>query len=320
MKEGIKCAAVFIGTVIGAGFATGQEVLLYFGKSAPVVAVFSGFLLGAFCAFFMWLGSLAQGKSDGEFLFGSIKPFYDAIVFICAYITFTAMFAGAEVLIESIFNVAHIGVLSVLAAAFAAAKGLKGLKLINLFAVPLIVVFIALIFVKNGVFAKKGSYNPLNAVAYAAMNIMLAGNVMFRLGKKSSGKAAWTAGVVSGLILGAMLGMLTLIVGSKGGEMPVFAAAAACGLASAGGVVIFLAVFTTMVSALEQAAEKLSAVMPHKFLAVPTVCLAAYPVVIFFSFYQIVNYFYPVVSVCGFLLLGASVYAALRRRNENCVS
>lgn len=43
MKEGLKCAAVFIGTVIGAGFATGQEVLLYFGKSSIAVPIFRGF-------------------------------------------------------------------------------------------------------------------------------------------------------------------------------------------------------------------------------------------------------------------------------------
>lgn len=52
MKEGLKCAAVFIGTVIGAGFATGQEVLLYFGRSSIAVPIFSGILLGLFNAYF----------------------------------------------------------------------------------------------------------------------------------------------------------------------------------------------------------------------------------------------------------------------------
>lgn len=317
MKDGLKAAAVFIGTIIGAGFATGQEVLLYFKNCAPVVAVFAGFLLGGLCSFFMWLGSRSGKAEDGAFLLGKCKVFYDLSVFICAFITFIAMFSGAEVLIMSVFNIAHTGILCIVAAAVFSAKGLKGLKVINCLAVPLIIVFIVVIFAKNGVVFKAGNYNFFNGIAYAGLNIMLASGVMFRIGKTSSEKAVSVAGIASGLGLAVMLFMLTILVSGRVGEMPVYIAAKALGLQKIAGAVIFLAVFTTMVSALEQSADVLSRILPHKSLAVPTVCLMAYPVTLLLSFSETVTYLYPIVSAAGILLLGAAVYRALRIKQKN---
>ncbi len=316
MKDGLKAAAVFIGTVIGAGFATGQEVQLYFRNSSPVVAVFAGLLLGALCSLFMWLGSRAGDTADGVFLFGRHRSLYDVIVFICAFITFIAMFNGAEVLILSTFGIAHTGVISVILAAIFSAKGLKGLKFLNVFAVPLIIIFIIVIYAKNGEVAKAGSFNPLNGIAYAGLNIMLAGSVMFRIGKGASPRSARVAGISSGVALAVMLYMLTVLVDNRLGEMPVYIAARSLGLDKLAGAVIFLAVFTTMVSALEQSADLLGRLLPHKSLAVPTVCLMAYPITILLSFSQTVDYLYPVVSVAGVILLGTAVYRALQLRQN----
>lgn len=55
--------------------------------------------------------------------------------------------------------------------------------------------------------------------------------------------------------MATMLALITLVVKKSGGEMPVYAAADKVGLKYAAGAVILLSVFTTMVSALETAAE-----------------------------------------------------------------
>jgi len=52
----LKTASVFIGTLIGAGFATGREILLFFGKCSPVVPILSSIICGAFCIMFLVAG------------------------------------------------------------------------------------------------------------------------------------------------------------------------------------------------------------------------------------------------------------------------
>lgn len=315
MREGLKAASVFIGTVIGAGFATGKEVALYFGKTAPVIAVFSGLLLGFLCSFFMHIGKISGGENFNGFLLKKRKGVVDAILFICAFITFTAMFSGAEVLIRSTFGISHIGIPTVIAAAVIAVKGLKSLKTLNSLLVPVIVVLIAVIFVRCGRVSKEGGYNFLNGIAYAALNIMLAGAVMVRLGAGASDKTIASAGVVSGVVLAVILGMIALIVtGRESMSMPMFEAAKSVGLKNVSGILIFASVFTTMVSALELAAQKFRAFVPDKRLSALTVCLMAYPVVLIFEFDEIVAYFYPVVSVFGVLMLIVALirYAALK--------
>lgn len=296
MKEGLKCAAVFIGTVIGAGFATGQEIILYFNNSSPFIALLSGVTLGIFCSLFMYLGKLSD---NSVFLTGRRRVFLNAILFICAFITFTAMFSGSEVLITSIFNVAHIGIAVVMIAAVIAVKGLDSMKYLNAVCVPFIIILVAVIFIKKSSYDFSGNYNPLNALAYAGMNIMLGGAVMTRLGKTATDKTIKTAGVASGAMMSALIVMIQLTVKGTGGVMPLYAAAKYLGLPVLAGIIVLLAIFTTMVTALETAVKIFSPIVPDKRLAALTVCLMAYPVTIVMSFENIVNDFYPVVGLFG---------------------
>lgn len=296
MKEGLKCAAVFIGTVIGAGFATGQEIILYFNNSSPFIALLSGVILGIFCCLFMYLGKLSD---NSVFLVGRRRVFLNAILFICAFITFTAMFSGSEVLITSIFKVAHIGIAVVLIAAVIAVKGLNSMKYLNVICVPLIVILVAVIFFKKGSYDFSGNYNPLNSLAYAGMNIMLGGAMMTRLGKTATDKTIITAGIASGAVMSALIVMIQLTVKGAGGVMPLYAVARNLGLPVPAGVIVLLAIFTTMVTALETAVKIFSPIVPDKRLAALTVCLMAYPVTIAMSFENIVNNFYPAVGLFG---------------------
>lgn len=304
MKDGLKCASVFIGTVIGAGFATGQEVLLYFGRSSIAVPVFAGILLGFFNAYFMIIGAKMNMRNN-EFLAKSkAKVLYDVCMFICAYITFIAMFSGVEVLFLKIFGISYTSFVWVILAGFIAVNGLKFMKGLNIVAVPVILALTGVIFAFSERASVKGVYNFFNAITYSAMNVMLSMGVMTRLGKTASKKTVAVSGVTTALVMATMLSLISLIVKKSGGEMPMLASAEKSGLEYVAGAVILLSVFTTMVSALETAGEIIAPAFNKKgkTKSVVLVVLFSLPFVLLFSFKDVVDYYYPVVSGMGILI------------------
>jgi len=303
MKEGLKCAAVFIGTVIGAGFATGQEVLLYFGRSSIAVPIFSGILLGLFNAYFLAIGAKFNDRINEHMLQNKAKALYNVCMFICAYITFIAMFSGVETLFVKIFDIKYTSVAWVVAAGFIAANGLRFMKGLNSVAVPVILLLAVVIFVYSDKEKANGAYNFFNGITYAAMNVMLSMGVMIRLGKTATKKSIWASGCATAVVMATMLALITLVVKKSGGEMPVYVAADKVGLKYAAGVVILLSVFTTMVSALETAAEIIAPDEKKKTTGVIFVTLLSLPFVGLFSFENIVDYYYPVVSGMGILIV-----------------
>ncbi|HRR89743.1 MAG TPA: hypothetical protein P5161_03095, partial [Eubacteriales bacterium] len=67
MKKSIKLAFLFIGTVIGAGFATGREIALYFKNISPLAAAFSGLALGFLCTLFIIIGNINKSPVEAKF-------------------------------------------------------------------------------------------------------------------------------------------------------------------------------------------------------------------------------------------------------------
>lgn len=316
MKEGLKCAAVFIGTVIGAGFATGQEVLLYFGRSSIAVPIFSGILLGLFNAYFLAIGAKFNDRINEHMLQNKAKVLYDVCMFICAYITFIAMFSGVETLFVKIFDIKYTSVAWVVAAGFIAANGLRFMKGLNSVAVPVILLLTIVIFAYSDKEKASGAYNFFNGITYAAMNVMLSMGVMIRLGKTATKKTIWASGCATAVVMATMLALITLVVKKSGGEMPVYAAADKVGLKYAAGAVILLSVFTTMVSALETAAEIIVPDEKKKTTGVIFVTLLSLPFVGLFSFEDIVDYYYPVVSGMGILIvIVLSVFVIFKKRD-----
>lgn len=237
-------------------------------------------------------------------------------MFICAYITFIAMFSGVETLFVKIFGVKYTSVAWVVAACFIAANGLRFMKGLNSVAVPVILLLVVVIFVYSDKEKASGAYNFFNGITYAAMNVMLSMGVMIRLGKTATKKSIWASGCVTALVMATMLALITLVVKKSGGEMPVYVAADKVGLKYVAGAVILLSVFTTMVSALETAAEIIAPCEKKKTVGVVFVTLLSLPFQRLFSFEDIVDYYYPVVSGMGILIvIVLSVFVIFKKRD-----
>lgn len=315
MKEGLKCSAVFIGTVIGAGFATGREIALYFGGNSAFSAMTAGLALSAFGCFFMYIGRALGEKSFDTFLFGKFGIVYKITAIICALITFIAMFAGAESIIFSIFNIKYIGIITAVFSIICAIKGVKLMKLINILAVPSILFFIALIFFKSNSFPAVGRFSALTPIAYASLNIMLGGCVMAKLGRNCQNKDIRWCFIFNSVVFCVMLFLLSSTVKNSSAEMPLFDIAKSAGLANISGLLIFLAIFTTMVSSAEYIIGELEILTKSRLIGALTVLIGSCPFSAIFSFKTIVDKFYPFVSVCGVLLI---IFTVIRFAQKKC--
>ena len=103
--DGFRIAMAYVGTVVGAGFATGQEIIQFFtcyGYSSFWAILISVILFIAAGRKIMHFGRKLNARSYGldEHLFGNAAPFVNiylglTFVFICG-----AMFAGAGALFK----------------------------------------------------------------------------------------------------------------------------------------------------------------------------------------------------------------------------
>lgn len=102
----LKIAATYIGTIVGAGFATGQETLVFFSRFGAWGLLGLGVVTGLFIAFgyiIMALGRRFNARShlevirfaNGRFIGGAV----DAIILFFLFGALCAMIAGTGALI-----------------------------------------------------------------------------------------------------------------------------------------------------------------------------------------------------------------------------
>ena len=259
---------IYVGTVIGAGFASGKEIAVYFDSLSPLTAFISGILLGAVGGFFMYAGY------KGKFF---QPPWFKLLTVICSYITLAAMCSGAGEIIP--FACGGI-LLSVLAVA-AGVLGIKFLGKLNGILVPVIIFCILFLFFKNGNVFITGSYLPFKPILYSALNLLIAGSLMAEQGKNLTKREIVLSSALSAVIMSCLIFALCCLTIGNDSAMPLKEIASDMGFPIISSLLILLA--TTLFSAFMTLA--------------PSVALS------FVGFGAIVRYGYAFVSVAGLVLL-----------------
>ena len=140
MKKILPAVFLIVGSIIGAGFASGRELSLFFAKFGynslyflPIV-----FILFYYCfKFFLGLGS--KEKFENIFAINKLSnssPFFNIAIIAIFFVYSSAMFAGAvEVLKNNFIEInSLVFTIFVFLLAFLVLKfGLKGLVRINYF-------------------------------------------------------------------------------------------------------------------------------------------------------------------------------------------
>ncbi|MBD8067420.1 hypothetical protein [Bacillus sp. PS06] len=222
-REVFQVAAVYVGTVVGAGFATGREIVEFFtqyGIYGLVGIIITGIL-------FMWLGAkmmmiARQIRANSymefnEYLFGRrIGWFINGLMLIVLIGVTSVMLSGAGAVFHEQLGFPYQSgvIVTIILAIGVLLFGIKGLYGVNMVVVPMLIFFstiIALRIVVEGemslfIIPDESSQRSLDWLVspftYAAFNLAMAQAVLVPLAKevKHESSLKW-GGIVGGLAL-----------------------------------------------------------------------------------------------------------------------
>ena len=341
--SGVKIAMVYIGTVVGAGFATGQEILQFFvvfGFSGVWGILLSTALFVGYGVLIMRLGlTMAAGSHQeilpqiGGKLFGSAM---DVLIMVSLFAALTAMMAGTGALfaqqfgLPAAFGNALMGVLTVLTVL----KGLRGV----IGAISAVVPFLLVSVITISIFALLAG--PLDfstappvvgrglmgnwlwaAVLYGSYNILMSAAVLAPLGAEAKDqRAIFRGGALGGIGLGAASLMIFLAITanpeSAGLEVPILhlARQASPVVGALFSVVLLAEVYTTAVGALYGFSARLQGLGNSTRLIAGTASAAFLASLLGFS--NLVRYLYPLQGYGGLLFLVALLFAKRLRSGK----
>ena len=221
------------------------------------------------------------------------------------FLSATAMLAGANSVLNLLFCVEcsfpWFGLLTAMLAGVITYKGIDGLKAVNFLAVPLIAVFIFLLAfrTKNYLpFASELRLFPTitEASVYISMNAMMMCGVLISVGKNVTQKEIWFSSFVASVLLGLLVFAVlyaTRNLDFKNIEMPLvfLASEGSFFLYSFGLIVVYLAIFTTLLSGVYPLQTTLNKKIKDKAFSNVVILGFAFALSSF-GFRKIVDFFY----------------------------
>ncbi|MBU7008098.1 YkvI family membrane protein [Phosphitispora fastidiosa] len=339
-----KIAATYVGTVVGAGFASGQEVLQFFGKFG--LLGFAGLLAAtAMFGLFGWaildMGMRLRAKSHLEIIrhiggrwMGTV---IDYVITFFLFGAFTAMAAGAGAIFAEQFQwPAVIGsAVMVVVTVATVMLGLRGVITSISMVVPVLLASVVgmavwtLInkdFFANPVigavpFKAAVPFWPLAAVLYVSYNLVMAVAVLAPTGASYNRPGLLTKGAILGGIglgLGAAAILLALapnLPTAGGFEIPMLYVAGTLGpvFRTFYSIVLLAEIYTTAVGSLYGFTVRLAPEeSPRARYYIIGTAVAAF-LASLLGFSTLVRTVYPAVGYAGLLLLLGLTYGLIRR-------
>ena len=196
MINGMKIAFVYVGLVIGAGFASGREIFEYFNLRSresilPVILAFSMFFMISYII--LYKAKKYRICDFGEFVdkvAGRLGKFIKLIMYLFMFCGFFVMLSAGGELFESGLGINHkwgVGVLSLICF-IVFSFDIKGIVAINTILVPFMIAGISYLSVTSLIYGSVSAssfsitQNSLvSAVCYVSYNTITAGAVLVPL-------------------------------------------------------------------------------------------------------------------------------------------
>ena len=330
MGKSVATGFLIVGTIVGAGFVSGREILSFFGLGlSPWLALVFAALVFLISALFLFIGSKTLAKNVSEVnvrLAGRFHVVADIFLLVNSFIVLAGMLAATDSVAASFFTAVFGGSVPYIASvsagllcAVVVCRGVKGLVSCNKFVVPVMAAALLFVCIYTAVTAAGGGSSALRipnfgaALVYVCMNMVLASTVVTTTGHMNIRTILLSSGIAGGLF-----GVLTLALicalnryGDAATEMPVLEMAEAVHPALYYGMlaVIAVSIFTTMLAAMNGLTAWLCGIFGNKFFTALTV-LTGGLILSNLGFSTVVTYLYPVIGVLGvaYVALG-SVYA-----------
>lgn len=352
-KEGVstfKVAATYIGTVVGAGFATGQEVLQFFTRFGILglggLAI-TTILFIVFGYIIMDLGSAFHANSHLEIIQYSggkiLGTIIDGVVTIFLFGTFAVMIAGNGALFEQQLKLPSIigNTIMAVLTALTVLTGINGVINSISFVVPFLLsavmitsVFSVISYPVNLMATpimveSSGLFNNwfLAAILYVSYNTVISIAILGPLGNEAKNKKAiWNGAILGGFGLGFGSVMIYLalsghIANIERLEVPMIHIAGSISpiLQVVYAIVLIAEIYTTAVSSLYGFTSRIIDMqrtpIKGRYIVIGSTAIALLSSR--FGFSNLVKYLYPIVGYCGVVILTALIISILNDRKRN---
>lgn len=342
-----KIAAMYAGAVIGAGFASGQEIMQFFtvyGTGGLWAAAVAAFLLAYLGASTLYLAARSGSTNYLSLLSRLTTPrvakVFDFISIIMLLAGLSVMLAGSGAVFKEYLGIpAWPGVvLLLLVNCLVLAGGMSGVLHFNSLLVPAKIAAIATVSIlvlclgqgdMAGTAPAPLQSAPnwlLSGVLYVSYNMILVVAVLSTLGDRVTTGRALAGGVAGGAVLGAailvvLLAELKLYPGITGYQVPLLFMAGEISnvLRVPVAILIWLAILTTAVANAHGLAARFAPPGSVKYKLAGVGCtLLALPMA-GLDFDRLVGTVYPAFGYVGLLLiiiLGAGPLVAVRHKNR----
>lgn len=307
--ESVKISALFIGTIIGAGFMSGKEIAVFFRNCG----VFSVLIAGVFCAFaiyiFLSLGKISEGDIV-SFVFKKYSKVADLVTRISYFIVYATMLAGADEIVISTLNFPFAAL--ILAVSSYAILKANGMKILNVICIPFLLLVTVWVFIVSDTPRINGEFKILNPILYLMMNMLLGGHTVSCFGHKLSKIQILISSVLSGVLFSLLVYFVfRCSYPFSDDSMPFISAANYVNLSAYSVVALLVAIITTMCSSLALILMKRKKA-PDFLLVTALAYLLS-----LMGFSSLVTYLYPVVSYLGiaFFVICLAVFLNFKRKD-----
>ena len=349
MKKSLKMGSAFIGIIVGAGFASGQEILQYF-TSFGIIGIIGALIATVLFAYLGMnltrLGSRMQKTSHKEAIYGIsgrlVGVIVDYIIIFTLFGVGVVMIAGAGSIFTQQFDLpAALGstimtILVIITIMLNVDKVIAIIGSITPFLIATVVLLsiysiasMDLSFTALDPIAKEQvSAVPnwfLSALNYVSFNIAVGASMAIVMGStEKDEKVAARGGLIGGLGLGILIILSHLAVFSKvdevgNSEMPMLQIANDLSpiLGVFMSLILFGMIYNTAVSMIYAFSARFVQSGTKNFKIFVVIVGIVSFILSFVGFTRLVNEFYPVVGYLGFFLVGALVVADIRYKRKH---
>jgi len=329
----LKVAAIYMGAIIGAGFASGQEIMQFImvhGRDGIKEIILITFLFSYLGMMILYLSE--KLKTDNyliliNYLIGNkIAKLLDIISLLMLAGGLSVMLSGGGAVFSEHFNVAAwLGILIiVLINCLVLLCGMQGFVWINAVLVPLkiaSILFISILLINaqnnsaeiNIISGPIGNINRnwfVSGLLYVSYNMILVIAVLSTIGKNIDKKRAIIGGMLGGLGLGITAGVmfwagLTVYPEIIKYKVPMLymAGLLGSGVKAIMGILIWMAILTTTVANAHGFAARLAETNSNMYKLIGIgITMLAIPLARF-DFDKLVGIIYPVFGYAGLLLI-----------------